>query len=58
MPVKSTVDKQLPDPSDPLSKSVPLKAIELPNLKVLKVKDGASSSMPHQPQIVWYMWYP
>ena len=45
MSVKSAVEEHdFLNSSGPLSKSVQLKAIELANAKVLKVKDGASST--------------
>ena len=43
VPVEPTTDKQLPEPSGPLSKSVPTNATELTNAKVLKLDTACGS---------------
>ena len=46
MPVKATMDEQLPDPSGPLSKPVPSLRPPKTIANVLKEKDGASTTLP------------
>ena len=50
--MKSTVNKQLLNPSGPLCKSVPLSRPPRAIMNVSKVKDGALSIRPHGPCII------
>ena len=52
VPVKSTADQQLPDPSGPLSNPVPPLRQPKAIANVLKVRDGCQAMGP---QIV-YLW--
>ena len=47
VPVEPTTDKRLPEPSGPLSKSVPTNAIKLANAEVLNLTQHVAAEQGH-----------